>query len=121
MKRYRIGLEVHVQLKTKNKLFTSAENHHSNDANTSISYFDLGVPGVFPFINKYAIEKGIQLSNLLNCKKPDFVVFDRKHYLYPDLPLGYQITQKDYPIGINGKYRILNKDINIIDVHLSAY
>ena len=121
MHKYKIGLEVHVQLNTKYKLFSSSLNIFSNDANTYVDIFDLALPGTFPRINKEAIIKAIRMCCLLKTNLADKLCFDRKHYYYPDLPSGYQITQYEKPIGINGVYYLQNnKAIKILDAHLEC-
>ncbi len=98
-----IGIECHVQLKTKTKLFSSA----SNDAreappNTLISHVCLGMPGALPVLNRRAVELAIIASFALNTKPQKISSFDRKHYFYPDLPKGYQISQLYKPIILGG-------------------
>lgn len=94
-----IGIECHVQLKTKTKLF-SAVNNDARDLgpNTAISPICLGLPGTLPVLNQAAVDLAIKAGLALNAKIADWIKFDRKHYFYPDLPKGYQITQFDYPI-----------------------
>ena len=98
-----IGIEVHVVLNTKTKMFSSAANSHHGLSNTLVNEIDLGLPGILPQPNKEAIKKGIWLSKALgatiNYQK---IQFDRKNYFYVDLPKGYQITQQYHPIGQNG-------------------
>ena len=121
MHKYKIGLEVHVQIDTKYKLFSGSKNDFNNDENINIDIFDLAVPGTYPRINEEAISKAYILAKLLNCEMPELLVFDRKHYFYPDLPSGYQITQYEYPIGINGSYKVINnKKIKILDIHIEC-
>ena len=98
-----IGLETHVQLKTKTKLFSAVLNDSDGAApNTLISAIDLGHPGVLPFTNRKAVEWAIQLGLALNGKIAPVSKFDRKHYFYPDLPKAYQISQFDMPIMEHG-------------------
>ncbi len=98
-----IGLETHVQLKTKTKMFSSESNDSENVApNTNISAISLGHPGVLPTPNEQAIRWAILLSLALNGEIAKESKFDRKHYYYPDLPKGYQISQFDQPIMQNG-------------------
>ncbi len=98
-----IGLEIHVQLKTKSKLFCSCDNR-SEDAlpNTAICPICVGHPGVLPVLNKQALEFGLMAALALNCKIPEKAKFDRKNYFYPDLPKGYQISMFDEPICLDG-------------------
>ena len=88
-----IGLEVHCEVKTNSKNFSSAKNAYSEYPNEFVSTVDLGFPGILPIANKEAFRKSLLMSLALNCKIPDVVMFDRKNYYYPDLPKGYQITQ----------------------------
>ena len=121
MHKYKIGLEVHVQLNTKYKLFSGALNMFNNDANVNLDLFDIALPGTYPRINSEAITKAYILAKMLKTNIADMLVFDRKHYYYPDLPSGYQITQYEKPIGINGSYNLSNnKSINIRDVHIEC-
>ncbi len=108
-----IGLEIHVQLKTKTKMFCSCDNNAENKAaNTYICPICLGHPGVLPVANKQAIEWSALVSLALNCRINEFSKFDRKHYYYPDLPKAYQISQYDQPIGKAGWLYILNPKTN---------
>ena len=95
-KRYRvtIGIECHVQLKTKTKLF-AAVNNDAREAspNTLVSHICFGLPGALPVLNEAAIELAVRAAFALNSRPQTFSKFDRKHYFYPDLPMGYQITQ----------------------------
>lgn len=118
-----IGIECHVQLKTKTKLFARVSND-ARDAqpNTLISHICLGMPGALPVLNEQAIELAMQASFALGTTPQKFSKFDRKHYFYPDLPKGYQITQFDQPIILGGKVTIKvngqQKDIGITRAHL---
>ncbi len=102
-----IGLEVHCELKTNSKNFSSAPNKFSTYPNEYVATVDLGLPGILPVINKEACRKALLTAMALNCTNPDVVLFDRKNYFYPDLPKGYQITQVTKPMGKNGYLDIL--------------
>lgn len=94
-----IGIECHVQLKTQTKLFTGVNNDaRGAEPNTLVSPLCFGLPGTLPVLNKQAVELGIKAGIALNAEIAELMKFDRKHYFYPDLPKGYQITQFDQPI-----------------------
>jgi len=116
-----IGLEVHAQLATQSKLFCSC-SVQSSRPNQSICPICLGYPGVLPFLNQKAVEHAVRIALALNCAIPEQASFDRKHYFYPDLPKGYQITQHERPMGKLGTVMIETqagvKSIRIIQVHL---
>jgi len=104
-----IGLEIHVQLKTKSKMFCTCDNAGENlPANSCVCPICLAHPGTLPVANKQAIEWSALAALALNCKIAEYSKFDRKHYFYPDLPKAYQISQYDQPIGQNGYLYILN-------------
>lgn len=117
-----IGLEVHCELDTKTKNFSSAPNFFAEAHNTNVATVDLGLPGILPVANKEAVRRSLLTAMALHCKTPDEVIFDRKNYYYPDLPKGYQITQNTKPMGINGYLDILVdgkvKRVAIHDLHL---
>lgn len=98
-----IGLETHIQLKTKTKIFCTCKADSWNDSqNVNICPVCSGMPGVLPVLNKKAVEKGVLLARAMNSSIQQTSFFDRKNYFYPDLPKGYQITQYDQPFGIGG-------------------
>ncbi len=102
-----IGIECHVQLKTKTKLFAGVSNDaRTAEPNTLISHICLGLPGALPVLNEQAIELASRAAFALGVEPQVFSKFDRKHYFYPDLPKGYQITQFDEPIIVGGKVDI---------------
>ncbi|HVI69830.1 MAG TPA: Asp-tRNA(Asn)/Glu-tRNA(Gln) amidotransferase subunit GatB [Magnetospirillaceae bacterium] len=98
-----IGIECHVQLKTKTKLFSGADNDDRDKApNRAVSPICFGLPGTLPVLNEAAVRLAVCAGFALNAKIGQFSSFDRKHYFYPDLPKGYQITQLDHPIVLAG-------------------
>lgn len=117
-----IGLEVHCELKSNSKNFSSSKNAYSTIPNSNVSVIDLGMPGILPVVNKKAVKNSIKMALALNCDVPEYLSFERKNYFYPDLPKGYQITQFKNPIGTNG-YVMINvndedKKVLIHDTHL---
>lgn len=113
-----IGLEVHAQLKTKSKIFAPDGVEFGKEPNTETSAITLGMPGVLPVLNKEVVNMGILTGLALNCEIPSRCKFDRKQYFYPDLPKGYQISQYDEPICVNGHIDIKGKRIGITRAHL---
>ncbi|MGX9339559.1 Asp-tRNA(Asn)/Glu-tRNA(Gln) amidotransferase subunit GatB [Mycoplasma sp. 1890] len=117
-----IGIEIHIELNTKTKMFSSQPNLYTSNPNIYVSHIDLAYPGSLPIVNKQAIIKAIKLAKALNMEIDHNIRFDRKNYFYPDLTKGYQITQQFNPIGKNGKIKIkVNnewKDIEIERIHL---
>ena len=113
-----IGLEVHAQLKTKSKIFAPDKNEFGQEPNSLTSPITLGMPGVLPVLNKEVVNMGILTGLALNCEIPERCKFDRKQYFYPDLPKGYQISQYDEPICVNGYLDIKGKRIGITRAHL---
>ena len=113
-----IGLEVHVQLMTKTKLFSPAKNKFGEDANTLVDVIDMGLPGVLPVLNEGAMKQGIKFGLATSAKIAKTMIFDRKNYFYPDLPKGYQITQLHFPIVKDGVVEVNGKEIRIHQAHL---
>ena len=113
-----IGLEVHAQLKTKSKIFAPDKNEFGQEPNSLTSPITLGMPGVLAVLNKECVNMGILTGLALNCEIPSRCKFDRKQYFYPDLPKGYQISQYDEPICVNGYLDINGKRIGITRAHL---
>ena len=117
-----IGLETHVQLSTKTKLFSRASTAFGASPNTNVNLIDCGLPGVLPSINKEAFYKAIRFGMAVGAQINQTSLFDRKNYFYADLPKGYQITQMDLPIVLGGSIEIildkLAKTINITRAHL---
>jgi aspartyl-tRNA(Asn)/glutamyl-tRNA(Gln) amidotransferase subunit B len=102
-----IGIECHVQLKTATKLFAAVGNDAREAApNTLVSHICFGMPGALPVLNEKAIEIACRAAFALETVPQQFSKFDRKHYFYPDLPKGYQITQYDEPIILGGSVEI---------------
>ena len=117
-----IGLETHVQLSTKTKLFSRASTAFGASPNTNVNLIDCGLPGVLPSVNKEAFYKAIRFGMAVGAQINQTSLFDRKNYFYADLPKGYQITQMDLPIVLGGSIEIildkLVKTINITRAHL---
>lgn len=118
-----IGLEIHVQMKTKSKMFSASPNGFSRDPNTQITELDMGYPGAMPVVNKQAVINAIRVANALHMTIDHTLYFDRKNYFYADLPKGFQITQQFRPIGKNGYLTIempdgSKKNIGIERIHM---
>lgn len=107
-----IGLEIHVQMKTKSKMFSSSPNFFSRFPNSEVTPFDMAFPGTMPVVNKQAVINAIRVANALHMNIDHTLHFDRKNYFYADLPKGFQITQQRRPIGSNGYLMIKDKDGN---------
>ncbi len=117
------GLEIHVQLNTNSKIFSSDSATFGAAANEHISTVSLGLPGALPKLNKEVIEKAMRIGFALNCQINQYNFFDRKNYFYADLPKGYQITQDNSPICVNGFLEVQlpdgsTKRIGINRIHL---
>ncbi len=97
-----IGLEVHVQLKTSSKIFCSCVNKFGSSPNTQTCPVCLGMPGVLPVLNRRVVEYALRMGMATNCKIPKYSQLARKHYFYPDLPKGYQISQYELPLVEHG-------------------
>ena len=117
-----IGIEVHCELKTKEKLFSPMINKYGSLANSNVNVIDLGYPGVLPTVNKEAVDLAIRAAHVLNCKIRKTMHFDRKNYFYPDNPKNFQITQERTPIGYDGYVEIdddgVKKRIEILEMHI---
>lgn len=117
-----IGLEVHVELATKTKIFCSCPTEFGKAPNTNICPVCLGLPGTLPVLNKKAVEYAIKAALALNCSIGSYTKFDRKNYFYPDLPKAYQISQLDRPLASDGYLEIeaegKKKRIGINRVHM---
>lgn len=97
-----IGLEVHAQISSKSKLFSSAGTSYTSAPNSEVSFFDTALPGTLPVLNRRCVESAITTGLALNCQIAKRSLFDRKHYFYADIPQGFQITQQRDPIASNG-------------------
>ncbi|MBL01373.1 MAG: Asp-tRNA(Asn)/Glu-tRNA(Gln) amidotransferase GatCAB subunit B [Chloroflexi bacterium] len=116
-----IGLETHVQLKTKSKMFSNSSAEYQNaEPNSIVDPVSMALPGTLPVVNKKAVEYAIRIGLALNCNITKLTKFDRKNYTYPDLMKGYQITQLDHPIATEGTLELDNaeKQIRINRVHM---
>ncbi len=114
-----IGLEIHVELKTKTKMFCDSLNDpDEKHPNLNVCPVCMGHPGTLPVINQEAIQKLIKVGLALNCEVAEFSKFDRKNYFYPDLPKGYQISQYDLPLCKDGYLEIGDRKIRIERIHV---
>ena len=122
MRRVYIGLEIHIQLNTRTKIFCGCANNFGDPPNTNVCPICLGYPGVLPALNEAAIQKSFLTALTLGCNIHRSTFFARKNYFYPDLPKNYQISQFGAPIGVAGRFKLLNgsetKLINITEIHL---
>jgi aspartyl-tRNA(Asn)/glutamyl-tRNA(Gln) amidotransferase subunit B len=113
-----VGLEIHIQTKTKSKMFCSCPTgYFQEEPNTHVCPVCLGLPGALPVPNKRALELCILMGLATKCVIDDEIYFDRKHYFYPDLPKGYQISQYKRPICSNGKVKLSNSTVEIERIH----
>jgi len=117
-----IGLEVHAQVLSESKLFSTSPTKFGSEPNTQVSLVDAAFPGMLPVINEFCIKQAIKTGIGLNAKINNKSIFDRKNYFYADLPQGYQISQYDKPLALQGIMPIdvdgQQKDINVTRVHL---
>ncbi|MEX0671794.1 MAG: Asp-tRNA(Asn)/Glu-tRNA(Gln) amidotransferase subunit GatB [Candidatus Babeliales bacterium] len=118
-----IGIEVHVQLSTKTKIFCTCDNTVCKEPNKNICPVCAGYPGVLPVLNQQVVHYAIMMGLATHCKIAPKTYFDRKHYFYPDLPKGYQITQNDHPICSQGYVTIRledgsSKKIRLTRIHM---
>jgi aspartyl-tRNA(Asn)/glutamyl-tRNA(Gln) amidotransferase subunit B len=101
-----IGLEVHVQLHTRSKVFASSSWGFGKEPNEQVDPVVLGLPGTLPVVNREAVEKAILFGLVVDAEIPEQCAWDRKNYFYPDNPKNYQLTQKDFPVTMGGKVEI---------------
>lgn len=117
-----IGLEVHIQLKTRTKAFCGCSTEFGKEPNSQVCPVCLGFPGSLPVLNKTALEYAVRAGLALNCSIQHYTKFDRKHYFYPDLPKAYQISQYDLPVCAHGRLDIVvdgtTRSVGITRVHL---
>ncbi len=117
-----IGLEVHAQINSNSKLFSSASTNWGAEPNSQVELVDCGMPGALPVINEYCVDQAILTGLSLNAEINTKSIFDRKNYFYPDLPQGYQISQFEFPLVGKGYINIIsngeNKKIGITRLHL---
>ena len=118
-----IGLEIHAQVKSNSKLFSSSSTKFGSEPNSQVSLVDAAMPGMLPVINEFCIRQAVKTGLGLNAKINLYSIFDRKNYFYADLPQGYQISQYKYPIVGEGKVTIDfkngdSKDIRVTRLHL---
>lgn len=113
-----IGLEIHVQLKTRSKLFCACPTDFGDPPNTNVCPVCLGLPGALPVPNEAAVRLAVRAAVALGCSVPPVSLFARKNYFYPDLPKGYQISQFENPLASDGSLEIEGRKIGIARLHL---
>ena len=117
-----IGIEIHCELNSNTKIYSNSINGYGKTANSNVNVVDLGYPGTLPTLNMEVVRLALKAALILNCEINKEMHFERKNYFYPDLPKGYQITQLETPIGVNGWVEIevdgQKKKIRIHDIHI---
>lgn len=121
-----IGLEMHCEIsETNTKVFSAARNSYTDKPNTNIRPVDMGFPGTLPVVNKECVRMSIMMSQILNCRQPEYMYFERKNYYYPDMPKNFQITQNppEDCVGMGGYLDIIREDgstfrVDIDNIHL---
>ncbi len=114
-----IGLEVHAQLLTRTKIFSPASTSFGETPNASTHPVCLGMPGTLPVLNEAVVELAVRAGLALGCEIRGTSVWSRKHYFYPDLPKGYQITQYDQPICVHGSVSLESgKTVRVLRIHM---
>ena len=121
-----IGLEMHCEIsETNTKVFSSARNSYTDKPNTNIRPVDMGFPGTLTVVNKECVRMSIMMSQILNCRQPEYMYFERKNYYYPDMPKNFQITQNppEDCVGMGGYLDIIREDgstfrVDIDNIHL---
>ncbi|XP_069158213.1 glutamyl-tRNA(Gln) amidotransferase subunit B, mitochondrial [Procambarus clarkii] len=107
-----VGLEIHAQISSATKLFSRVSTRYGAPPNTQVGIFESAHPGTLPVLNRRCVEAGVKTALAFGCTVNKWSAFDRKHYFYPDLPAGYQITQLDYPLASNGKLEFVMYDLS---------
>src|SRR5256885_186876 len=113
-----VGMEIHVQLATKSKMFTGVANGFGSEPNSQVDEVVLGLPGTLPVMNKRAVEYSIKVGLALGCQIAKHTKWDRKSYYYPDLPKNYQISQYDLPLCYEGEFTIPGEDGKPVEVRI---
>nr|CAH7716732.1 unnamed protein product [Callosobruchus chinensis] len=113
-----VGLEVHAQINSNSKLFSGASTKFSSPVNTNVALFDCSMPGTLPVLNKRCVEAGVLTALALGCRVNPVSYFDRKHYFYADLPMGYQITQQRAPLAVEGELKF---QVYLPGIHKNPY
>lgn len=118
MSEIHIGIEIHCELNTRSKMFSSAPVVSKERPNTAVTVMDLAFPGYLPTVNRQAVRYGLLVCDALHCQIDSLLRFDRKNYSYVDLPKGFQITQQFHPLGKNGFLNVGEDLIPVLRVHL---